>query len=95
MISFETWQTKYRRRASCQAIVFLRSWSDYPPIVLSLEQTENSHCVEAGFSLTKSSILAEFEVAFRVRIYSDYCLLEHSYFTGRVDYLLRVMIAVD
>ena len=63
--------------------------------MLSLEQTENSHCVEAGFSLTKSSILAEFEVGFRVMIYSDYCLLEHSYFTGRVDYLLRVMIAVD
>ena len=63
--------------------------------MLSLELTENFHCVEVGFSLTKSSILAEFEVAFRARIYSDYCLLEHSYFTGRVDYLLRVMIAVD
>ena len=63
--------------------------------MLSLEQTENFHFVEVGFSLTKFSILAEFEVAFPARIYSDYCLLEHSYFTGRVDYLLRVTIAVD
>ena len=63
--------------------------------MLSLEQTENSHCVVVGFSLIKSSILAEFEVAVRARTCLDYCLLEHSYFNGRLDYLLRVMIAVD
>lgn len=63
--------------------------------MLSLELTENFHCVEVGFSLTKSSVLAEFEVESLVRIYLGDCLLGHSYFTGRVDYLLRVIIAVD